>query len=321
MEFKKDNDDYEWHRDDFDFDAFLNDDLDDRVTAAVDGRDLLDPDTLGVSADYIPRRAGEGERGRHEAPGEEGGEWEFDPDDPRYAAPERPRVVVAEPRRSVYVTPPGGETPTEDDRRSSGGGGREPLKWVAVVLGAIVVIGVILLITAVNRSGRSTDEPRGTVSGTVTPAPTQTSSPTDTPEPTQPPKGSYMITVTAGSGGSVTPSGIVTAEEGADSSFTIRANDGYVLSQLLVDGEPVSPAEQYTFRGVTKNHTLYAVFESTATPTPEPTPTPAPTAGPTPTPEPTPTPTAPPTPIPEEDPGQQDWDEGGEPIPGNEDES
>ena len=328
MEFMKENEDFEWHRDNFDFDAFLNDDsLDDRVTAAVDGHDLLEPDALGVSADYIPRRPGDGERGRHEAPEEECPSPDFDPDDPRYAAPERPRVVVAEPRKSVYVTPPGGELPPEEERRPSGGGGGGA-RWLAAALGVLVVIGVILLIR-LTRGGSSSTK------ATPTPAPTAsvssevTDAPTDTPAPTEAQKGTYMITVTAGSGGSVSPSGIVSAAEGGSVTFTIRANEGYALGQLLIDGASVTPAESYTFDNVTANHTLYAVFDATAAPTPESTPTPAPTAvptptpepEPTPTPEPEPTPTPAPTPIPPED-EPQDWDDGGDdPIPGGWDEN
>ena len=72
MDFKKDNDEIDWHRDDFDFDAFLKDDsLDDRITAAVGGKELLEPDAISAAPDYIPRRSSDPEHGRHEAPGRE----------------------------------------------------------------------------------------------------------------------------------------------------------------------------------------------------------------------------------------------------------
>lgn len=293
----------------FDFDDFLTEDsLDDRVTAALNGRDLLEPDALGVAADYVPRRPTEDERGRHAAPEEDGPSADFAPDNPRYAAPERPRVVVAEPRRSVYVTPPGG--PVDPGRGSSGGGGGGP-KWLVAVLAALVVIGVILLIS-LTRSSRSDPAATASPSPTATPVSTETSAPTQTPAPTEPPKGAYMITVTAGSGGSVSPSGIVSVTEGDDASFTIRANDGYRLSQLLIDGASVQTADSYTFRGVTANHTLYAVFEATATPSPAPTPTPTPAVTPEPLPTPTPEPPAAPDPV---DPAPGEGDE----IPGGTD--
>ena len=59
-------------RDDrFDFAAFLGgDSLEDKITDALDGKDLLDKDAYGeYPPDYVPRRAASGERGRHEAPG------------------------------------------------------------------------------------------------------------------------------------------------------------------------------------------------------------------------------------------------------------
>lgn len=320
MDFKKDNDEFDWKKDNFDFDLFLGDDsLDDRVTAAVDGQDLLDPDSLGVSADYIPRRTGESEKGRHEAPEEEGRQnWEFDPVDPRYAAPERPRVVVSEPRKNVYVTPDGrggGSGGIRQPPPQNPGGGSRGMKWAIAILAVLVVVGVILLVSLIN-GRRSSDNARETTSPAITetPAATGTAAPTDTPAPTEREKDRWMITVTAGSGGSVTPGGIVAVNDGDDAAFAIVPGSGYVLRQLLIDGSSVPLADNYTFRNVKENHTLYAIFESTATPTPaptatpSPTPTEAPTPTPAPTPEPTPVPTDPPQQLPIEDiPGG--WDD------------
>jgi len=299
MEFKKDNDNMNWKRDEFDFDDFLQEDsLDDRVTAALDGQDLLEPDSLGVSADYIPRRTADGERGRHEVPEGEEQAWEFDPNDPRYAAPERPRVVVAQPRKKVYVTPPG------DHPAEPSGGGSGPLKWVIGILIGLVAVGIVLLLILSGGrrggNGREASSPMPV----ETPKATETAAPTSSAAPTEAPKGQRMITVTAGSGGSINPGGIVAVTEGEDASFTIIPSGGYVLRQLLVDGTAVDLTDHYTFRDVRENHTLYAVFESTATPTPEPTATPAPT--PEPTPEPTPAPTPAPTPTPAPEPGQDE---------------
>ena len=318
MEFKKENDDQEWQKEDP-----SGDDLDDRLTAALGGRELLEPDALGVSPDYIPRRPGDGEHGRHEAPEPEEGEPLTDPNfstsDPRYAAPERPRVVVQEPRR-VYVTPPGGDNGDnnggDDGRRGSKGRG---LGWLIGILVALIVIGIVLLLilSGGHSNGTSpTPTPRQTASdasGTPIPTPGETERPTESPSPTDPPKNKHMITVTAGSGGSVTPSGVISVEEGEDVTFTIRPNSGYRLSQVMVDGNSVTLSDTYTFRGVKENHTIYAVFEEEATPTPEPTPTPTPE--PEPTPPPTPEPTDPPAP-------QDDWPDGGEaPPPGGWDEN
>ncbi len=70
----------------------------------------------------------------------------------------------------------------------------------------------------------------------------------------------YTITATAGSGGTISPSGAVTVNHGADRTFTISANAGYYLSRLRVDGANVTAASTYTFSNVTGNHTIEAVF-------------------------------------------------------------
>ena len=81
----------------------------------------------------------------------------------------------------------------------------------------------------------------------------------------------YTITATAGEGGSITPSGAQTVNEGADQSFTIAASEHYNLVSVIVDGETnVTDALEngvYTFTNVTANHTIAATFEAEAIPT------------------------------------------------------
>ena len=310
----------EWEKDAgrpaFDFDAFLDDSLDDRVTSALDGRDLLEPDAFGASVpEFVPGRSG-GEHGRHEAPEptetarapikEPEPAPRFDRSDPRYAAPERPRVVVAEPRPKVVVSPEGGdyEPPSTPPRRRS-----EGKKWLAAVLAAIVAILGLLLFYLRSRTPQDPDRPAA-VSVQTTPKPTEkpaeTSEPTPTatvqeatptPAPTEPPVRTYSITVTAGTGGSVSPSGVVSAKEGESVYFSITPQNGYVLSQLLIDGSAAPLSDGYTFDTVMENHTLYAVFSPAAT---EPPATPEPTEPPvTPEPEPAPEPEPEPEPAPE----------------------
>lgn len=297
--------------DPFDFDAFLKDDsLDDRVTDATDGRDALEPDAFGGSEHYVPRRAYDSEHGRHEAPspeedGEEDGETEepsFDPTDPRYAAPERPRVVVSEPR-SVYVTPPGAESQVYDTPTPPAGGMSAGAKWVIGILVALIVIGgALLLFFGILGRGGGTADPTSTAEVSETTKP-ETPKPEDTPAPTDPAKTMYTITVTAGSGGRVEPSGAVSVEEGGSITFAIVPSGGNELSQLLVDGSAVDPTDNYSFTNVRGNHTIYAVFREASTlaptPTEAPTPTPAPTDTPTPAPTDTPTPETEPPAAPE----------------------
>jgi len=70
----------------------------------------------------------------------------------------------------------------------------------------------------------------------------------------------YTITASAGTGGSTTPSGPVTVNFGANQSFTIGSNFGYVLAGVLVDGTSVGALASYTFTNVVANHTIAASF-------------------------------------------------------------
>jgi hypothetical protein len=74
--------------------------------------------------------------------------------------------------------------------------------------------------------------------------------------------GSYTITASAGSGGSISPSGSVSVSSGGSQSFTITASSGYAISSVLVDGVSVGAVGSYTFSSVTSNHTISASFTS-----------------------------------------------------------
>ncbi len=75
----------------------------------------------------------------------------------------------------------------------------------------------------------------------------------------------YTITASAGTGGTISPSGAVTVNKGANRSFTITPNTGYSISGVTVDGASVGAVSSYTFNNVTANHTISASF--TANPT------------------------------------------------------
>jgi len=70
----------------------------------------------------------------------------------------------------------------------------------------------------------------------------------------------YTITVTAGSGGTISPSGVVTVKSGDSVIFTITPNSGYAISDVKVDGKSVGAVSTYTFTNVTDNHTIEATF-------------------------------------------------------------
>ena len=49
----------------------------------------------------------------------------------------------------------------------------------------------------------------------------------------------YTITASAGSNGSISPSGSVSVQHGDDQTFTVTADNGYQIKQILVDGSPI----------------------------------------------------------------------------------
>jgi len=71
----------------------------------------------------------------------------------------------------------------------------------------------------------------------------------------------HSITVSAGNGGSISPSGTVTVNSGTDQTFTIIPNAGYHIKDVKVDGKSVGVVSPYTFTNVTGDHTIEVTFE------------------------------------------------------------
>src|SRR5436190_13781913 len=72
--------------------------------------------------------------------------------------------------------------------------------------------------------------------------------------------GNEVITASAGSGGSISPSGAVSVACGSNQSFTITPDACYDIADVLVDGSSVGAVASYTFNDVTANHTIAASF-------------------------------------------------------------
>jgi hypothetical protein len=70
----------------------------------------------------------------------------------------------------------------------------------------------------------------------------------------------FTITASAGPGGTIAPSGAVTVSEGADQTFTITANGGFMLSDVTVDGVSQGAVPEFTFSNVTADHAIAAAF-------------------------------------------------------------
>ncbi|OCT15206.1 hypothetical protein A8709_13975 [Paenibacillus pectinilyticus] len=72
----------------------------------------------------------------------------------------------------------------------------------------------------------------------------------------------HTITATAGSNGSISPSSSVTVIEGADQTFTITVDSGYIVDTFTVDGTDATLTNNtYTFSNVTSNHTIQVTFK------------------------------------------------------------
>ncbi|MCU0963245.1 MAG: hypothetical protein MUF48_24390, partial [Pirellulaceae bacterium] len=65
----------------------------------------------------------------------------------------------------------------------------------------------------------------------------------------------FLITPTAGAGGTITPSTLQTVNYGGSVAFTIAPNTGYNVVDVLVDGVSQGAITSYTFTNVTANHT------------------------------------------------------------------
>ena len=70
----------------------------------------------------------------------------------------------------------------------------------------------------------------------------------------------YTIKATAGTGGSISPSGNVSVREGRDQTFTITPDKGYAVSNVKIDGKSIGAVKSYTFENVSRPHTIEAIF-------------------------------------------------------------
>ncbi len=200
--------------------------------------------------------------------------------------PPRPKVVVTEPAHRVYVTP---ESQYQDQEPSRRRGSGRLVKWlIALLITLVVLVAAIVAVSTLLPpiGGNPAPTPTDYLSGLNPPGAANTPAPTA--PPTAPPtvRVTHTVTVTAGSGGSVSPNGTVDVAEGDSATFTILPDEGYELAQLLVDGSNVSVQGTYTFYDVRQDHTIYAVFQAVAAPPPTeapPTEPPMPTDPPVPT--------------------------------------
>ena len=70
------------------------------------------------------------------------------------------------------------------------------------------------------------------------------------------------INASAETGGTISPSGKITLTYGGSKTFTITADPGYSISDVLVDGSSLGAVNSYIFSNVTSDHTIVAKFAS-----------------------------------------------------------
>lgn len=72
----------------------------------------------------------------------------------------------------------------------------------------------------------------------------------------------YDITATATGGGEIDPAGVTKVQYSKSITYTITPDAGYAIKSVLVDGKDVGAVNTYTFKNVTKKHTIHAIFEA-----------------------------------------------------------
>jgi hypothetical protein len=72
----------------------------------------------------------------------------------------------------------------------------------------------------------------------------------------------YTVTASAGTGGTISPSGAVLVDSGSSQTFTIAPSSDYTVSGVTVDGTSIGAVTSYTFSNVRANHTIGASFSA-----------------------------------------------------------
>jgi hypothetical protein len=76
----------------------------------------------------------------------------------------------------------------------------------------------------------------------------------------------FSMTSSAGSNGSISPSGIRTVNCGANLTYTFTPNTGFSVGSVTVDGTNIGSLPSYTFTNIQANHTITVAFIPTPPP-------------------------------------------------------
>lgn len=71
----------------------------------------------------------------------------------------------------------------------------------------------------------------------------------------------YIINANAGEHGKISPSGQTAVDSGKSMTYSIAADTGYQIKDILADGESIGKKDSYTFINVDSDHTITATFK------------------------------------------------------------
>ncbi|MBN1600741.1 MAG: AGE family epimerase/isomerase [Chitinispirillaceae bacterium] len=71
----------------------------------------------------------------------------------------------------------------------------------------------------------------------------------------------YSVIATAGNGGTISPSGTVTVNDGASVTFTMTPRNGYRIGDVTVDAVSAGAVSTYTLSSINADHTISATFQ------------------------------------------------------------
>ena len=78
----------------------------------------------------------------------------------------------------------------------------------------------------------------------------------------------HTITASAGTNGTITPTGSVVVNDGDNQTFIITADSGFYVADVVVDSVSVGATGSYTFTTVIADHTISATFTANTSVTP-----------------------------------------------------
>ena len=70
----------------------------------------------------------------------------------------------------------------------------------------------------------------------------------------------FDITATATDGGTITPAGVAKVKYDKNITYTITPDNGYMITDVIVDGKSIGTVSEYTFKRVKDDHTITAIF-------------------------------------------------------------